>query len=101
MGIRERSDVLRVVRKIADKHRHEQASDRDLLIRFVHERDQDAFSALVRRHSSMVMGVGRRVVRHYQDAEDVCQATFLLLAKTAKTTPWRDSVANWLYQVAY
>jgi RNA polymerase sigma factor (sigma-70 family) len=92
---------LRMIHKIADSHHDEQTSDRDLLIRFVEKSDEDAFTALVRRHGSMVMGVGLRVLRHYEDAEDVCQATFLLLAKKAKTTAWRDSVAHWLYEIAY
>jgi hypothetical protein len=48
----------------------------------------------------MVLGVALRVLRHYQDAEDVCQATFVLLAKKAHATVWRDSVGNWLYEVA-
>src|SRR5260370_14641772 len=49
----------------------------------------------------MVMGVGLRTLRHRQDAEDICQATFLLIAKKANASVWRDSVANWLYEVAY
>src|SRR5262245_20277367 len=49
----------------------------------------------------MVLGVALRVLRHHQDAEDVCQATFLLLARKARTTAWHESVANWLYEVAY
>jgi RNA polymerase sigma factor (sigma-70 family) len=95
------SAVLPVIRKIADGHRDKHASDRELLTRFAEKRDEDAFAALVRRHGSMVMAVGLRVLRHHQDAEDVCQATFLLLAKKANTTAWRDSVANWLYEVAF
>jgi RNA polymerase sigma factor (sigma-70 family) len=47
------------------------------------------------------MGVGLRVLRCHQKAEDVCQATFLLLAKKAHNTAWRDCVANWLYGVAF
>jgi DNA-directed RNA polymerase specialized sigma24 family protein len=46
-------------------------------------------------------GVGLRVLGHHQDAEDVCQATFLLLARKAKTEAWRESAAGWLYEVAY
>jgi RNA polymerase sigma factor (sigma-70 family) len=92
---------LRVIRKITDGYRDEQTSDRELLRRFVENRDQGAFAGLIRRHGSMVLGVALRVLRHYQDAEDVCQATFLLLATKAGATAWRDSVANWLYEVAY
>lgn len=49
----------------------------------------------------MVMGVGLRLLHNRQDAEDVCQATFLLLAKKANSTAWRDLIGNWLYEVAY
>src|SRR5260370_13986243 len=101
MATRKTSPVLQVIQKIAGKYRNENASDRDLLTRFVETHDQDAFNALVRRHAPMVMGVGLRVLRQYQDAEDVCQATFLLLAKKSNTTAWRASIANWLYQIAY
>jgi RNA polymerase sigma factor (sigma-70 family) len=101
MGAKQASAVLRVIRKIGERHRDERTSDRDLLRRFAARRDEEAFTALVRRHGAMVLGVGLRVLRHYQDAEDVCQATFLLLAKKASATAWRASVANWLYEVAY
>ena len=101
MENRQEARVLRIIRDMAARLGDDQTSDRDLLCRFVKDRNEDAFAALVRRHGSMVMGVGLRTLRHYQDAEDVCQATFLLLAKKADATVWRDSVANWLYEVAY
>lgn len=93
--------LSRVMRRLAAGQGDEQTSDRDLLRRFAQERDEAAFAVLVRRHSTMVLGVALRVLRHHQDAEDVCQATFLLLARKAATTAWRESVANWLYGVAY
>ncbi|HEV3439684.1 MAG TPA: sigma-70 family RNA polymerase sigma factor, partial [Gemmata sp.] len=81
------------------------ATDRELLRRFSHENDQGAFETLVNRHTSMVFGVCRRALVTVQDAEDACQATFLVLAKRAKDRRWQESVANWLYatarQVAY
>jgi RNA polymerase sigma factor (sigma-70 family) len=89
------------VRKALNQCRDQQASDRELLHRFITRRDESAFAALVRRHSAMVLGVGLRVLHHQQDAEDVCQATFLRLAQKAKVVPWRASIANWLYGTAY
>ena len=42
----------------------DEASDRQLLERFVRRHDQPAFAALLRRHGPMVLGVCRRVLRH-------------------------------------
>jgi RNA polymerase sigma factor (sigma-70 family) len=101
MGMGQRFGILHTIRKIAGGLSDQQTSDKDLLLRFVEKRDEGAFTALVRRHDSMVMGVALRLLRHHQDAEDVCQATFLLLVKKASTAAWRDSVASWLYEVAH
>jgi RNA polymerase sigma factor (sigma-70 family) len=75
-------------------------TDRELLRRFVEEGDQAAFAALVGRHTGMVLGVCRRSLANQQDAEDACQATFLVLARKARGVRWRSSVANWLYATA-
>lgn len=76
-------------------------TDRQLLARFVAYRDEAAFATLVRRHGALVYGVCRRLLHHAQDAEDVCQATFLVLARKADSMRWRESVGAWLYEVAY
>lgn len=75
-------------------------SDRDLIQRFVESGDQSAFAAVVQRHSAMVIGVCQRGLHSPADAEDACQAVFLILAKKAKGTRWQASVANWLYTTA-
>src|SRR5262245_25790020 len=77
-----------------------QLSDRDLLHQFKANHDQSAFATIVRRHSAMVLGVCRRMLGNTQDAEDACQAVFLVLAKKAGSVNWRPSIANWLYATA-
>jgi RNA polymerase sigma factor (sigma-70 family) len=76
-------------------------TDGDLLARFVAAGDEEAFAALLGRHGPLVLSVCRRLVRHEQDAEDAFQATFLVLAQKAGSVARRDSVASWLYGVAY
>src|SRR5262245_39857607 len=76
-------------------------SDADLLGRFVDSRDGFAFEVLVRRHSSMVWNVCRRVLRDDADAEDAFQVAFLTLVRKAHTIGRRASVASWLHKVAY
>jgi RNA polymerase sigma factor (sigma-70 family) len=74
-------------------------SDQELLRRFAGG-EQSAFAALVARHGGMVLGVCRRVLPTVQDAEDTCQAVFLVLARKAGTCRWQPSIANWLYSTA-
>jgi RNA polymerase sigma factor (sigma-70 family) len=88
--------VIRTLTK-ADRSRR---SDRDLLHRYANEHDQSAFAALVRRHGSMVLGVCQRVLPNLHDAEDACQAAFLILAQKAGSNRWQPSVANWLFATA-
>lgn len=76
------------------------ADDRDLLARFADRRDEGAFSALVKRHGGMVLGVCRRAVRDHQMAEDAFQAVFLVLARNPAAATRATSVAGWLFGVA-
>jgi DNA-directed RNA polymerase specialized sigma24 family protein len=49
----------------------------------------------------MVHSVARRILRLTEDADDVFQATFLVLVRGAKSVRKRESVGSWLHGVAY
>ena len=76
-------------------------TDAQLLERFVTARDEAAFEVLVWRHSAMVLGLCRRVLRQEQDAEDAFQAAFLTLSRRAASISRGQAVGSWLFKVAY
>lgn len=77
-----------------------QATDAELLDRFRHDRDEIAFTELVRRHGAMVFGVCRRLLTHWHDAEDAFQATFLVLACKPRAVGPPERLGAWLHGVA-
>jgi RNA polymerase sigma factor (sigma-70 family) len=74
--------------------------DRDLLARFVRDRDEAAFAALVHRHGPTVYGVCRRLLGNAADADDAFQVVFLVLVNRAAALADRPALGGWLYQVA-
>src|SRR6516225_8722741 len=93
--------VLRRIRELIDSRAASDRSDSDLLERFIQERDEIAFEAIVRRHGPLVLGVCRRILFDPQDVEDAFQATFLVLVRRATSIGRRERLANWLYGVAH
>ncbi len=75
-------------------------TDADLLKKFSSSGSQSAFATLVERHGPMVHSVAMRTLSHHHDAEDVTQATFLVLAREAEALSRKPSVAGWLHTVA-
>jgi RNA polymerase sigma factor (sigma-70 family) len=78
----------------------EHASDPELLRRFVRTRDEAAFAHLVTRYQPLVWGICWRLLGNRHDADDACQAVFLVLARKGNAFTGAGSLAGWLYRVA-
>jgi len=100
MGERPVQPLIRFLRNISPAA-PDDAPDGQLLVRFLRQRDEGAFTALFRRHGPMVWGVCWRVLRDSQAAEDAFQATFLVFVRKAGSIGRPELLANWLYGVAY
>src|SRR5438552_14007125 len=88
--------LLRVLREHEDKT----YTDGQLLTRFLAQRDEEAFAALVRRHGAMVISVCRRILGNAADADDAFQTTFLVLVRKARSLKSRSVLGDWLHGVA-
>lgn len=75
-------------------------SDFQLLARYAHERADDAFAELVRRHLPLVYSAALRQVQSPELAQDVAQTVFLDLARNASKLPASTIIPAWLHQVA-
>src|SRR5262249_15052525 len=93
--------VLRYIRRLAAVGYAPDLGDRELLTRFVTDRDEMAYAVLVRRHGPMVLRLCLRVLHNGHDAEDAFQATFLVLSQKAASLLPQESLGGWLYKVAY
>ena len=99
----ERGEVHRQIQTLFHTGTGVGLSDGQLLEKFTTEpaaEAERAFAALVQRHGPTVLRVCRGVLRDSHDAEDAFQATFLILARKARSIRLRNSVGSWLYGVA-
>jgi RNA polymerase sigma factor (sigma-70 family) len=76
------------------------STDSELLKRFVVQREESAFVALVERYGPLVQGVCRRVLGDAAAADDAFQATFFVLASQAGAIRKPEAIGSWLYGVA-
>jgi len=74
--------------------------DMELLREYAGGGSEEAFTTLVARHISMVHSVALRHVRDPQQAEEITQAVFVILARKAGALPRRIILAGWLFHTA-
>ena len=74
------------------------AQDMDLVREFVRHNSEAAFTELVRRHIALVYSVARRCTGNDDDAQDVTQAVFIILARKAAGLRERTLLPGWLYE---
>lgn len=97
----ELGSVLRRLRRAIGMQAAADSPDRELLERFVHQGDEDAFAALLRRHGPLVLSACRRMLSEPHDVEDAFQATFFIFVRKARGIARGEAVGSWLYRVAY
>ena len=93
--------VVQQIRRLSTAAAARDLTDCELLQHFAAGGEESAFAAIVERYGRLVLAVCRRVLNHEQDAEDAFQATFLVLAKKARSIYKGEALAGWLHRVAY
>jgi RNA polymerase sigma factor (sigma-70 family) len=92
--------LIGYIRRLAAFPSAGEQSNAALLDRFISERDEQAFTALVKRHGAMVHQVCWRLLGNGAQVEDAFQATFLVLARKAAAVRPREALPAWLHGVA-
>jgi RNA polymerase sigma factor (sigma-70 family) len=90
-------DATEVATGLPDEHQ----TAAHLLKLYVEQQDEEAFAQIVQMHTGMVYAACLRVLDGRSDlAEDSAQATFVALARSAKSIRRGTAVAGWLYSTA-
>jgi len=77
-----------------------ETEDMELLGQYANEDSDEAFATLVKRHVNLVYSVALRHVRNPEQAGEITQAVFILLARKSKNLSAQTILSGWLYHAA-
>jgi RNA polymerase sigma factor (sigma-70 family) len=76
----------------------DERSDQQLLREYVGRGSEEAFTALVKRHTSLVYGTACRKLGDKSAAEEITQAVFVVLARKAAFLCHHANLSGWLHR---
>jgi RNA polymerase sigma-70 factor (ECF subfamily) len=75
-------------------------SDQQLVARYLHARDEDAFRELYRAASPAIYGFLMRLTGKPEEAQELLQETWVRAARTLAAFRWESTLATWLRGIA-
>lgn len=63
--------------------------------------ETDCFACLIDKYSCQVYSLIVKIVRNREDAEELCQDTFIKVFRTLSSFKGKSSFSTWIYRIAY
>lgn len=71
------------------------------LLRLAREGNEEAFTELVRRHSSIIYRISKRVLKNHEDAEDTLQNVLVKVHQHLDHFDGRSRFSTWLFRITF